>query len=144
MTAAALLFTAIAASAPVSVQMSCSQWEWREPRAIASVSYSSVEYPFATSFTACTAAGARTLRPRLVWMMTPLAFTTRRREGRFSARSLMRVARTMLGMDVSASLPARIACRASSMLARTASHTKSRGALSVRASSEASWRTSST
>ena len=43
MTAAALLLTASAASAPVSVQMRRSTWSWRLPRAMASVSYSSVE-----------------------------------------------------------------------------------------------------
>ena len=43
MTAAALLFTASAASAPVSVQTRRSTWSWRLPRAMASVSYSSVE-----------------------------------------------------------------------------------------------------
>ncbi len=42
-TAAALLFTAMAASAPVSAQSRPSTWSWRLPRAIASVSYSSVE-----------------------------------------------------------------------------------------------------
>ena len=43
MTAAALLFTASAASAPVSVQLRRSPGSWRLPRAMASVSYSSVE-----------------------------------------------------------------------------------------------------
>ena len=42
-TAAALLLTAMAACAPVSAQMSCSQCAWRLPRAMAAVSYSSVE-----------------------------------------------------------------------------------------------------
>ncbi len=43
MTAAALLFTAMAASAPVRLQMRCSTWLWRLPRAMVSVLYSSVE-----------------------------------------------------------------------------------------------------
>ena len=43
MTAAALLFTAMAASAPVSAQMRCSTWLWRLPRAMFSMLYSSVE-----------------------------------------------------------------------------------------------------
>ncbi len=43
MTAAALLFTAMAASAPVSAQTSRSTWSWRLPRAIEPTSYSSVE-----------------------------------------------------------------------------------------------------
>ena len=43
MTAAALLLTARAASAPVSAQTSCSQCAWRLPRSMASTSYSSVE-----------------------------------------------------------------------------------------------------
>ena len=43
MTAAALLFTAMAASAPVSAQISFSQCACLLPRAMAAVSYSRVE-----------------------------------------------------------------------------------------------------
>ncbi len=42
-TAAALLLTAMAASAPVSAHSSASQWSWRLPRAMRTMLYSRVE-----------------------------------------------------------------------------------------------------
>ena len=42
-TAAALLFTAMAASAPVRAHRRRSQWSWRLPRAMVFTLYSSVE-----------------------------------------------------------------------------------------------------
>ena len=80
-TAAALLLTTSAASAPVRRQSSHSTWLLRWPRAPSSSEYSRVLYEPAISRTSFTASSASSDRPRLVWMTTPVALTTRRRLG---------------------------------------------------------------
>ena len=74
--AAAQLLTTIAASAPVTSAIRPSTYSPRRPRPPASRSYSTVQYPEAST----SAAWARSdngARPRLVWMITPVALITR-------------------------------------------------------------------
>ena len=74
-TAAALLFTTMADSAPVSPQIRSETRSWREPRLPVSASISSVQYPSITSVTARRAASDNTARPRPVCRITPVPFT---------------------------------------------------------------------
>ena len=86
-TAAALLLTTSDASAPVTPWSSFARWTCREPRVPASRSYSRFEYPPPTSTTRSSAARASGARPRFVWISTPVALRTRRKEGRWKQRA---------------------------------------------------------
>ena len=86
-TAAALLFTAVAASPPVNSRSRPSRWSSRSPRSPLPRSYSRlVGRPMATA-TACTASGGASARPRLVCSTVPVRLKTGRRCGRASASS---------------------------------------------------------
>ena len=75
-TPAALLFTAIAACAPVSSQSNASTCACRPPRVPCSNSYSRFEYPLATESIASSASNASGARPRFVCTTTPVALIT--------------------------------------------------------------------
>src|SRR3990172_12200601 len=76
-TAAALLLTAKPASPPVVISSSPSTCVWREPRSPVSGSISRSVYPDSTARTASCAAWLSGARPRLVWMMIPVALMAR-------------------------------------------------------------------
>ena len=77
MVAAALLFTAMAASAPVTFFTMSSTIRWRLPLVPDFRSYSRVQYASITSATACDASLLSLARPRLVWSTTPVALSIR-------------------------------------------------------------------
>ncbi len=75
-TAAALLLTTSASSAPVSRVSSACAWLSRLPRFPLARSNSSVAYPWAQSWIACKAAALSGALPKLVCKMTPVALIT--------------------------------------------------------------------
>src|SRR5688572_1493447 len=75
-TAAALLLTTRAASAPQARASRVPACSWRDPLLPKPRRNSRLEYPEATSATAASAPAPSGARPRLVWTMTPVAFTT--------------------------------------------------------------------
>ena len=87
--AEALLFTARAASAPVSWRKRDCNFACREPRRPVERSSSRLEYPWAAWLAASMAARLRGARPRLVWITTPVALIT----GRGSARMVSSIRR---------------------------------------------------
>jgi hypothetical protein len=76
MTAAALLFTTRASSAPKQALVMGRMWSWREPRDPRSRLYSRSEYHWAASAAAWTASLASGALPRLVNTTTPAALIT--------------------------------------------------------------------
>ena len=123
-TAAALLLTTSAASAPVARRSASLTCAWRDPRAPDSRSSSRFEYERPTSSTRARADGARGARPRFVWTITPVALSTRRREGVDRRSSSARVVPT----TSPGSSPAAICSRARSRTVRAASTAIARGA----------------
>ena len=75
-TAAALLLTAIAASAPVSLHRSFSKWEYLSPLLPSSRLYSRFEYPVASAAIRSMCSRAMGARPRFVCSTVPVPFTT--------------------------------------------------------------------
>ena len=80
-TAAALLLTMVAASAPVSSQISCSTRSSRSPRPPVSRSYSRLAGLVRASTTASTASCGSRARPRLVCSTVPVRLNTDLRRG---------------------------------------------------------------
>mmetsp|Transcript_6298 Transcript_6298/g.25483 ORF Transcript_6298/g.25483 Transcript_6298/m.25483 type:complete len:215 (+) Transcript_6298:77-721(+) len=80
-TAAALLLTTVAASAPVSSQSRSSMRSSRSPRRPVSRSNSRLLGAAIRPSTCCSAASASSARPRLVWMTVPVRFSTARIDG---------------------------------------------------------------
>ena len=74
-----------------------------------------------TSLTASTAWGAKALRPRLVWMMTPVALMTLRSDGSARLSSPNTAWATMSSRSTFSIVPARMPARTLSMEARTLS-----------------------
>ena len=92
-TAAALLLTTVAASAPVRVHSSSSTSESRSPRPPVARSYSRLLGAAIRVMSRCSAASASTARPRLVWMTVPVRLNTGRIRG--ASRNSMRSARAV-------------------------------------------------
>ena len=135
-TAAALLLTTMAASAPVTAASRLSMWLCREPRQPFSTSYSSVEYLRATCSTASAACRDRQERPRFVCSTTPVPLMTGRREGsRSAAARTYAASRIASRSGRSVSAPERMRERSASSSPRTASRIAAGGMVSVMASS---------
>ena len=120
--AEALLFTTRAASAPVSWQRRGSTWACLAPLRPSSRSNSRSVYPTATRRIASVASRLRGARPRLVWMITPVALMRGVGRGfhREAARSITPSTRSSKG---GGSLPWAIWLRASSRHLRARSTT---------------------
>src|SRR5690606_11962301 len=99
-TAAALLFTTSAASAPVNSVSREAQWSYRDPRSPDSRSYSRFVYDSAARSTAARAAAASGARPRFVCSTTPVALITGRIDGRRHAASRARTRSAYQAGDV--------------------------------------------
>ena len=84
-TAAALLFTTVAASAPVSSQSSSSTSSSRSPRLPSPRSYSSAHGSAAALAIAAITSSGMTARPKFVCSTVPVRLITRRRLGRARA-----------------------------------------------------------
>ena len=134
-TAAALLLTTQAASAPVRRKTKSSTWSSRSPRRPASRSNSKLLGPPATATMALMASGGRTARPKLVCSTVPVRLKTGRSDG--AERSSI-VARTLAAMAFwvlrgrAASPSAESRRRTSSRTARTASVATGRPWVSIR------------
>ena len=128
-TAAALLFTTIALSAPVRRLSSRSTWEYLSPREPEATSYSRVEYPVAAFITASTASFARHARPRLVCSTTPVPFITPLKLGRDLSRARSAADESISSVQGSASsAPSSIFFLILSSSSRSASVMLTRGA----------------
>ena len=120
-TAAALLLTTVAASAPVSSHRSSAMRASRSPRAPESRSNSRLTGAVSAATTARTASAGSTARPRLVCSTVPVRLNTGRRRNRSLALSFVSKAGA-IASSVSAerpSVPARAARRSSSRYARS-------------------------
>ena len=138
-TAAALLFTTVAASAPVSRASHPSTWVSRSPRLPVARSISRFTAERAASAIASMATSGSSARPRLVCRTVPLKFRTGRSDGATAARA-RRSAASATRRSVSCAAapgrapesrpvplsPRRAAARTSSTAPRTASTTSSR------------------
>ena len=129
MTAAALLFTAIAASAPVSRHRSCSKWEYLSPLFPASRLYSRLEYPLTMSAAFFKCSPEIGARPRLVCRIVPVPLITFLILGVLMAltrSSISAFSRSVLARASSSSRQAPIKARRASVSVRIASMTVSR------------------
>src|SRR5438309_4946673 len=144
-TAAALLLTAHAASAPVSSHRSPWTWRCREPRSPLAGSSSSTAYPAAPA-AASRGASHRGARPRFVWLMIPVALPAGRRLGAArrarSPRASSTSPSTLTG--ASAPRPSRSAVRARATASRAAATTRPRGYAASAPSASSRWRRDST
>ena len=101
-TAAALLLTTVAASAPVSSHSSPSTRSSRSPRPPLAMSYSRLAGAVIARSTASIAASGSSARPRLVCSTVPVQLKTGRSLGRSSAAIAAATARAMAGSVVCA------------------------------------------
>src|SRR5512141_850347 len=129
-TAAALLLTTWAHSAPVRARNIPSTCERRDDRSPAARSNSRFEYPRAVSRTAASASSGNGARPRLVWTTIPAALITRR-IGRdsldaISPGSIERI-RSLHASRESGTRSSPAAARAAPTTSRSASTTTARG-----------------
>ena len=150
-TAAALLFTTVAASAPVSSQSRSLTTLSRSPRPPDSMSYSSAQGLRAAAIRACTASSGKVARPRLVCSTVPVRLNTGRNFGCIFAvtpepTSLINAAISAVSSGSGA--PAITAVRVSARTSRTmpvttarpwASTSEASVAVDSRRSTEGSW-----
>src|SRR5580704_12841817 len=125
-TAAALLLTAVAASAPVSLSNQGAIWSSRSPRAPPERSYSSVVGERMASTAAWMASSASCARPRLVCNTVPVRLKTRRCEGRTRSASRASHQRAQAASSATSASP-----RLASAQTRSASITSGRPARSI-------------
>ena len=123
-TAAALLLTTVASSAPLSSHSRPRIRESRSPRRPLSRSNSSASACRIAIMAAATASSARMARPRLVCRTVPVRLNTARTLGRDSASSFSTARAAMSCAPALATCPARNALRSLSRLSRTTATTE--------------------
>ena len=128
-TAAALLLTTVAASAPVRRQIHSSTWTSRSPRRPLAKSNSRLLAPEATAVMASIASRGSGARPRLVCSTVPVRFNTRCKDGSSKALRRRKAVAISAAWDVlsrAASPSRRRLARAASTVSRTTLVTNSR------------------
>ena len=122
-TAAALLFTTTASSAPVISVSTSFKWEYLLPRFPFAISYSRLEYPAAIAVMFSRALSDNADLPRFVWMTTPVALMS---GFNLYAESLLiedSISPESASSETSGSLPSRISLRFASMVSLIARST---------------------
>ena len=120
-TAAALLFTTVASSAPVSAQSRPRTWSSRSPRLPVGSSNSNATGSRIAATAALIAASASTARPRLVCSTVPVRLNSGRSPERSSQSSRASASSAKWSAPVTTAVPSRSCARASANTARMAS-----------------------